>query len=326
MERGAMRRLLGALVVVAVLAGLGWGAGAFALRQGAGAAVQMLADQGRGGAGAVTVAGFPARFSVTLQNPRLHQGLIAWQGDWVRLSAPAYAPWQLRLDLSAAQSLRLGFINYLLRGDDMQAALALRPDPALALQTASLVAGAMAAVVDGGGAAFSTESLELKLAATGEGAAGYAVSTALTGFTLPALLLAPYGLEPRAELLEVEARAQLSAPLDRHASANPPRLLALELASARLLWGAADLRAEGALRADANGRAEGQITLTSPNWREVLALALALRMAQPPYAAAVAEQLAPLASADGALSVALAFREGQAWLGPVLLGPAPYLQ
>ncbi|MBW6506333.1 MAG: DUF2125 domain-containing protein [Rhodobacteraceae bacterium] len=326
MERGAMRRLLGALVAVAVLAGLGWGAGAIALRQGAGAAVQLLADQGRGGAGAVTVAGFPAEFAVTLNRPRLHQGLVAWQGDWVRLSAPAYAPWRLRLDLGAAQSLRLGFINYLLRGDDMRAALALRPGPALGLQTASLAAGAMAAVIDGGGDAFSAEGMNFTLAATGEGAAEYAVSTLLTGFTLPTLLQAPYGLEPRAELLEVAARVQLAAPLDRHTSANPPRLLALQLASARLLWGAADLRAEGELRADALGRAEGQMTLTSPNWREVVALALALRLVQPPYAALITDQIAPLASADGALSLVLAFREGQAWLGPVLLGSAPYLQ
>lgn len=321
-----MRRVLGALVVVAVLACLGWAAGAYALRHGASAAVQMLRDQGRGGAGAVTVAGFPSQFSVTLKNPQLHQGLVAWQGDWLRLSLPSYAPWRLQLDLSAAQSLRIGFLNYLLRGDDMRAALVLRPAPTLAVQSAALDAGPLVAMIDGGGPAFSAEGLRLALAATGDGGASYALSVGLNGFSLPALLLAPYGLAERAEALEVTARVQLSAPLDRHTTANPPRLQVLELESAQLLWGAAGLLAEGTLHPDALGQAEGQITLTSPNWREVVALALALRLVQPPYAAALSEQLAPLADATGALSVDLAFREGQAWLGPVLLGSAPYLQ
>jgi len=319
-----MRRLISALLVLAVLAALVWGAGALALRQGAQAGLAALRTQGRGDAAAVTLAGFPTEFSLTLATPRLHQGLIAWQADWVRLSLPAWAPWRLRLDLSEAQSLRLGLMQYLLNGAATRLEVVLRPNSTLALDRAALSAGSLDGRLAGGGAVLAAESLDLALTATA--GTDYLLEARLVGLSLPGLLQAPYGLPERAEDIELRAALSLGAPLDRHAQANPPRLTALALDSASLHWGEARLHAEGRLDAGATGLAEGDITLTSPDWRAVLALALALRLMQPPYAAALARDLEPLADATGGIRVALSFRGGQVWLGPLLLGPAPYLQ
>ncbi|WP_305183956.1 DUF2125 domain-containing protein [Phaeovulum sp.] len=319
------RRLISALVALAVLAALGWGAGAFALRQGADAALRSLRDQGRGNAGAVTLAGFPGAFSLQLDTPRLHQGLLAWQADWLRLSFPSYAPWRLRLDLSQAQTLRIGLRQYLLVSENMHAALMLRPGATLALESAAVVSGPLHASLDGGGPAMAADQLALTLAAAG-GGGDYRLDASLAGFSLPVLLQAPYGLAERGELLSARLVLGLSAPLDRHAQATAPRLLSVGVEAASLRWGEAQLAAEGAVRADANGRAEGQITLSTPDWHAVVALALALRLVQPPYGAALSAELAPLASADGTLTIELGFRGGMAWLGPVLLGAAPYLQ
>ncbi len=319
-----MRRLVSALLGLVLLAALAWGAGAFALHQGARNAVQMLRDQGRGYAGAVTVAGFPGAFSLTFAEPKLHQGLIAWQGDWLRLSLPSYAPWRLRLDIGAAQSLRVGFLNYLLSGNDMRANLALRPNTLLALENFDLAAGPLTAAIDGGGEAFSTESLALSL--TAAGGTDYRLEARLAGFSLPALVQPVYALAEHAEVLEAKILLGLSAPIDRNAQVSAPKLLSLTVEGATLHWGAAMLTVEGALHADADGLAEGQLTLNSPIWREVVALALALRLVQPPYAAALSRDLEPLADAQGGMTIELAFRAGQIWLGPVLLGSAPYLQ
>jgi hypothetical protein len=180
------------------------------------------------------------------------------------------------------------------------------------------------ASLDGGGPAMAADQLVLTLAAAGGG--DYRLDASLAGFSLPALLQAPYGLAERGELLSAQLVLGLSAPLDRHAQATAPKLLSVGVEAASLRWGEAQLAAEGAVRADANGRAEGQITLSTPDWRAVMALALALHLVQPPYGAALSAELAPLASADGTLTIELGFRGGMAWLGPVLLGAAPYLQ
>ena len=319
-----MRRLISALLVLAVLAALVWGAGALALRQGANVGLAALRAQGRGDAGAVTLAGFPAALALTLDTPRLHQGLIAWQADWVRLSLPTWAPWQLRLDLSGSQSLRLGLMQYLLNGAATRLDVVLRPNSTLALDRAALTASNLDGRLAGGGAVLAAESLDLALTATAS--TDYMLEARLVGLSLPGLLQAPYGLPERAESIEMRAALSLSAPLDRHAQATPPRLTALTLDAGGLHWGEARLQAEGRLEAGASGLAEGDITLTSPDWRAVLALALALRLMQPHYAAALARDLEPLADATGGMRVALSFRDGLMWLGPVPLGPAPYLQ
>lgn len=319
-----MRRLIKALLALAVVAALAWGAGALVLRQGADAGLAALRAQGRGDAGAVTLAGFPAAFALTLAAPRLHQGLIAWQADWLRLSLPAYAPWRLRLDLSDTQSLRLGLMQYLLTGPGMHAEVQLRPTVSLALDRAALSVGPITARLAGGGEVLSAEGLDLALSAAG--GADYTLEAQLAGLALPGLLQAPYGLPERAEGFAARAILSFTAPLDRHAQANPPRLTTLTLEAANLHWGAAQAQAEGTLTAGATGLAEGEIALSTPDWRALITLALALRLVQPPYAAALSRNLEPLADASGGMQVALIFRDGQAWLGPVLLGPAPYLQ
>ncbi|WP_372837849.1 DUF2125 domain-containing protein [Phaeovulum sp.] len=319
-----MRRLVSALLGLALLVALAWGAGALALRQGADSAVKMLRDQGRGDAGALTVAGFPSAFSVTLAAPKLHQGLIAWQGDWLRFSLPSYAPWRWRLDIGAAQSLRLGFLNYLISGDDMRADLAFRPDTTLALENFDFSTGQVSSAVDGGGKVFGAESLALSL--TAAGGFDYRLEARLAGFSLPTQLQPAYALAEQAEVLEARVLLGLSAPIDRNAQDVPPNLQTLTVEGATLRWGAAELHAEGALHADATGLAEGQIALRSPDWRAVVDLALALRLVQPRFASTLARDLEPLADAQGGMAVNLAFRSGQIWLGPVLLGPSPYLQ
>jgi hypothetical protein len=210
----------------------------------------------------------------------------------------------------------------------MQAALTLRPGPDLALRGAAFSADALQ-IRAPGLAPYAAERLRLTLDETAAGGARYMLQADLAGVDLPPEWATARGLAPHAESLTAAMVLTFSAPLNRHAGRTPPRLTGVEVQSAALHWGAARLHVDGSLRVDAGGRLAGRLMLHTTDWKAVHALALGLGQMQPQQAPTVAAILAELARAAGTadgLTIPLDFRAGWAFLGPIPLGQARYLQ
>ena len=86
--------------------------------------------------------------------------------------------------------------------------------------------------------------------------------------------------------------------------------------------------AEGAFDVTATGQPEGQIMLRTHDWQQMLQLAARAGIVPPERLimfSAIAGQMAAQTD-DGAIELPLTFRNGMMSLGPLPLGPAPYLQ
>jgi hypothetical protein len=105
----------------------------------------------------------------------------------------------------------------------------------------------------------------------------------------------------------------------------PPRLAALDLTGAELLWDGHRIAAAGPLSFAADGTPEGTILISLTDWPVWLDLALAAGLLPPerkPMLAAVGQYLAAQ-SKDGTVQVPLSFARGRMTLAAVPLGPAP---
>lgn len=319
-----MRRVIWAAILAALLFGLYWGAAALTLRLSAEALLGTLRRDGSADAASIEVAGFPQRFSLLLTAPHWQHGFWAWRGEDLRLSAPSQAPLQMRLDLPAEQVLRYGWLEFSLHSRDMQAALSLVPGRALALAGAAVAADTLR-VRATDGATLTAESLRLDLTST-DTPAQYRLQADLLGLELPAAMATELGIPHRADALSALLGLQFSEPLDRHAGSTPPHLTELQVDQMSLDWGSADLHADGTLAITVLGQPEGRLMLQTGNWRAVFALAVALGMVQRGVAPTFEALLAKMETTGGALTIPLEFHLGWAFLGPVPLGPAPYLQ
>jgi hypothetical protein len=324
MERGVMRRAIWATIVAALLFGLYWGAAALALRTGAEALLAAMRRDGSADVASLDVAGFPQRFSLHLTAPQVQQGLWGWSGKDLRLSAPAYAPLRMHLDLPDEQQFRYGWMEFSLQSRNMQAALSLVPGVSLAVASAEIAADALR-LRAADGASVEADVLRLRLAST-ETPAIYQLQAELLGLHLPEEIAAAQGFPARADAFNAELALQLSAPLDRFAGSARPQLAGLQVESASLRWGDAELRATGSLTITTSGQPEGRLMLQTGDWRAVFALAVALGMVQRDVAPTFEALLAKMQGEGGALTIPLEFRLGWVFLGPVPLGPAPYLQ
>ena len=100
------------------------------------------------------------------------------------------------------------------------------------------------------------------------------------------------------------------------------------LAQGRLIaeTGGLELSLEGALTADEEGLAEGELDLSATNWRDMLAAAVASGAVNRRLADALEAGLgfvAGLSGSDDRLDVSVTFAGGFARIGPVPIGPAP---
>jgi hypothetical protein len=137
------------------------------------------------------------------------------------------------------------------------------------------------------------------------------------------------GLPPTVETLRIVAVVALDAPLDRTAAMRLPLLDRLTLRETSFRWGTAALAAEGEIAPDAEGRAEGTITIRVTDWRRMIDAAMALGLLRPEIAPTVAEMARLMSEAAGTgenLDLPLRMTGGRMSLGPLPLGPAPQLR
>lgn len=332
-----MRRLIWLVLALMALYSGYWFVGARAVERGAQSALELARSDGRADAAGVTLAGFPSRFDLTIDAPRLQtaEGTVAWSAPFAQIFALSYRPNEVILFAPPLQTLRIGKDEFRLTNDDMRASAAVRVGSDLPLDraTAVIIAPSLAPLMDADAKqALTARELRAAIRATGTDR-DYELGVEVLDLDLPPAMIdaigKDLGLSGRITRLHLDGRASLSAPIDRHVRWTAlPRLTAFDLNDARLEWAGLSILAEGAVEITAAGQPEGQIMLRTHDWQQMLQLAARAGIVPPERLimfSAIAGQMAAQ-TGDGAVELPLSFRNGMMSLGPLPLGPAPYLQ
>ena len=307
-----------------------WAVAAWAFRAEAEAAFAGMRAEGTAEVAALDVAGFPARFDVTLAAPRFatDDGSFSWAAPELRLHALSYRPQHVIAVLPPEQELGLGGETVTITSGDLSASAAFGLSADAALDHAQTVGKRIVLASDAG---WGLEADELRAAIRrGEDEGEQRVGIEILGLSLtglPAEIVTTGGaLSARGERLYLDATLGLDRPLDRFAVAEGVQVRSADIRVLALDWGPAGLSGQGTVALSAEGVPEGRIDLSLKNWRAVFKLFLALGLVRPDSSPALERALESLALAGGnaeVLSLPLAFAGGRMSLGPVPLGPAP---
>ncbi|MEO0359510.1 MAG: DUF2125 domain-containing protein [Pseudomonadota bacterium] len=327
--------LAGALVLLMVGWFVWWRVAASAQEAAVTAWLDAQRDRGwQAEAASVEVAGFPNRLDLTLTEPALADPAEGWAWSAPRffVRQVIYDPTFFVMEWPVEQRLAAPGARATLRTEEMEASLKVAAASSLDLVRASFDVQRAALAADAGWTAGAERlTLHVREAPDAGPANAYQFRFDGIGVRPPDFLrrrIDPAGALPAvAELAAAEGRAAFDRPLDRRAAEGPPpALTALSLKEARAVWGGLELSVAGALVADEEGRAEGELDLSATNWREMLAAAVASGAVDRRLADALEAGLgfvAGLSGAEDRLDVSVTFSGGLARIGPVPIGPAP---
>ncbi len=320
-------KLLTGLAVAATLGWCGyWFVGARALDR---VLAEGLARVPQVSAAGHSVAGFPNRFDVTLDQPRIAQGGVEWSAPFLQVFALSYRLNHLLAVFAPDQVLRLSGTELLLHTDDLRASVVMEPGRDLPLREAVLVGTGIEVRAEG----TLTRVERLRLASRTQSARVQQVALVVEGLRPDAETLTR--LDPAAHwprhfsLLRLDAEVETDRPLDRHALSGPsPRLERLSMTGFRLGWEGTDIALSGRLTPDAQGVLSGEVVLRVEGWPALLARARASGLLDPGAPGLLGLLLDSLPSeADGdRIEVPLAVVAGDLRLGPLLLGTLPPLR
>jgi hypothetical protein len=323
-----MRALTWIVAVVAALWSGYWFVGKSALERAtdhafASAAARGLVLEKSGYA----IAGFPNRFDLTVTEPMLGDpktGLL-WQAPFLQIFSLSYKPWHVIAAFPDTQTLHSPGQDIAITSQKLQASVVVTPTPSLALDHTALVGSKLTASSTLG---WTVTADELRFATQADPATANAHRIGFELLNLapdPALPARLPDLPALVERLHLDATAGLSAPIDRFAGQARPKLTALTLREASLVWGTLKLFAKGDL-AVVDGSLAGSIEIRVEGWRTLPKLIAALGLIKPEIAPTVENMLQAVASQGGdseVLSLPLIFAEGRMNLGPLPLGPSP---
>ncbi|WP_158966351.1 DUF2125 domain-containing protein [Chachezhania sediminis] len=330
-----MRRLVGFLVVLALLwTGL-WFALSWGIRTGVTAwAEGMVRNGAQVQTGGMSTSGFPFRHRTLVTTPVIAGPQGGWASDWVELDSPAWWPGDQTLRFAPEQAILSNGQRIHLAADAPEAALRLSPSPSLALDRLGVTTGPWSiGPLEEEDPALSGVAIALSVAATGADGT-YDVSLDLPrlapGPRIRAMVQADDSLPDTLSAADAEGTLHFDRPFDRHAlGANRPQPTRIEIRSAKLAWGDLSLGASGTLDIDDAGIPEGVLEIEVTNWRRLLAMAQ-VGQALPPQLVTAIERaigvLAMLGGNTGTLTLQLNFRSGIVALGPLPLGPAPVIR
>lgn len=328
-----MRALLWLTAVLAALYSGYWLVGSRAVLSGAETALSQLKAEGRGDYTSVELHGFPSRFDLTINGPRLisADGQQSWQAAFVQLFALSYRPNHLIAVWPNVQVLNIGGDTLTLHSTDLRASVALGTSLGLPLNHAELEGHAID-IASGFGWQLLAEKLVFATRQATPDAKSHELALVLTGFAPGNDLRRLIDPEGKLPALADTARATLIAdfdrPLDRSFVTAEPRLTALRALDVSFIWGPVSLAAKGDLSVGADGFPTGRIGLTIRGWHDLLDVLVSAGVLTTDLAGNLENGLAAIATGDGEnseLNLPLLFDGGLMRLGPFLLGPAPHL-
>ncbi len=290
---------------------------------------------------AVTVAGFPNRWDVTVEGLQLAdpRSGIRWQAPFAQVFAMTWKPWHIIAALPPEQVVTLPDQAVIVTSSDLKASLRAKPATDLPLAEIRLAGTSLELASDlGWTLALGEFSLGLR-ADPALGDTGYELGFDLAPLTPdPGFVAAVKSVTipdlPASDLPEVVESLQgsvfltFSAPLDRHAGKARPYLTRVEVKQFDVVWGQLAATAKGLVQADGNGYAAGTITIDVTNWDRLPALLVAAGLVKSEVAPTVARGMQALAaqSTDASvLSLTLVLKDGRMSFGPFPLGPAPLM-
>lgn len=336
-------RMLLAMIGLIVAAALGWTAWWFFIAAAKDRALEAwLAERRAAGwvaeAAAIDVGGFPYRVDTTVRGLELAnpEGGWAWSAPTFQFLALAYQPNHLIAFWPPEQTFSTPFGTATITSALMEGSLVVEPNARLGLRRATIELGEVAVAGAFGWRLGLREGVFALRQAQGEDERAipnaYDVAFTAEGVAPPEQWTRALGsgvLAASIDTLRFEATATFDRPLDRLAVEGArPSIERLDVTDATFAWGRLDLRARGALVADANGLAEGTITLRARNWREMLDVAERAGALPQGVAAALRGGLGLFARLGGdrdAIEAPLDFSRGVARLGPIPVGRAPRL-
>jgi hypothetical protein len=326
-----MRALFWVLLLGSLLWGSYWFIGSRAMEQGAETWFQGQRDRGLVAEYAdLTVRGFPNRFDLTVDAPRLDdpQTGYGWTAPFVQVLSLSYKPWHVIAALPNEQTVQTPDGPVSITSGKLQASLVVVPGTALTLDRLTVVGEGLG--ISSGWGTLGAGTLRFATRQTAPGGKAHEIGLELLGITPdPRLTAALPDLPGEVERLHVDANVTLTAPLDRSAGETRPMPERVEVREIQLVWGPLALFGKGEVTASDQGLAEGRIDLRLTNWQQAVPLAVAAGLIKPEVAPTWENVLAALAAQSGDpadLDLPLVFANGRMSLGPLPLGPAPVLR
>ena len=329
-----MRALLVAVLIAAAAWSGYWFVGAQVMER---AANGWFADQTARGLVAeradLTVAGFPNRFDMTVTSPRFEDpdSGFGWTAPFLQVFMMSWKPWHIIAALPQEQTLRLPGQDVMITSTRLQASVVAVPGTDLALDRTTLI-GDGVALQSSLGWTGSATSARIATRRAPDSATAHEIGVELTTITPDATfrmaLQQGSDLPEVIDLLRIDAVADLTAPLDRHVQTNAPQLAKLTLREGLMRWGDLVISASGDVAPNADGQAEGRIDIRIAEWRDLVPVLVAAGLVTTDAAPTVTRALELLAQQGDdpdILNLPLAFQQGRMSLGPLPLGPAPYL-
>lgn len=325
-----MRALMWICTLLVALWSGYWYVGKAAFERGAEGFFQQVSAEGfTAENAALSVAGYPNRFDLTVTEPRLgdpRRGL-EWAGPFIQILTLSYKPWHVIAAFPPSQTIITPFEEITVTSDKLQASIVVSPNTNLTLDRTALVGNGLAFLSN---RSWSVRAEELRLATRLDPSQSntHEIGLEVQGLTPDRAMseLLP-DLPATLDRIHLDAFATFSAPLDRYSGEHRPALTALSIKEGLINWGTMTVFAQGQLES-VQGYAEGRLTIRVKGWRTLLPLAVATGMINPEVAPTAERMLEALATSTGdpdTLDVPLTFANGRMSLGPLPLGPAPRL-
>ncbi|MBN8294470.1 DUF2125 domain-containing protein [Rhodobacter sp. NTK016B] len=280
------------------------------------------------------ISGFPNRFDVTFDAPRVTLSDAEWTAPFVQFFALTYKPHHLLAVFPHDQVLRLGGTETLIHSEDLRASMVMEPGLDLPLDRMTLVGDTLDLQITepargtDTGATWQIGQLRLASRRTDD-TTQQLVALAETVFPDPAQMdrVDPQRLWPRRfDTLRLDAEAETDRALDRHLVSDGAqvRLTDLTFTGLQITWPEVDFRLSGRLSPGADGRLSGDATANVTGWEEMLDILRASGLITDEAAAMANTTLAAMAQED-ILEVPLSVVDGVVRLGPFALATLPPL-
>lgn len=320
-----------ALMIIAVVAALGWGGYWFVGSRALDTAVsEVLERSPELSASSHEIRGFPNRFDITFNAPRVATRGLGWSAPFAQIFALSYRLNHIIAVFANDQVLRLGRTEFTLHSEDLRASVEMEAGLDLPLEQAVLTGEGLELRLDG--LAHQIDGMRAALRPQPANAPVYDAALVLeTVFPASAILnrLDPAAIWPRRfETLRLDAELEFTRPLDRHMTQGAP--LAVErmtVTGAQMDWSETQIRAEGRLTPDAQGRLQGDMTLRIAGWRDLLDRSTRAGLVpadQVPVVTIMAQGLTTPESPE-TVALELSVRDGVVSMGPLTLGVIPPL-
>lgn len=317
-----MRRLIRLLIVLALLWSAWWFAASFAIREGIARSPDMQV-------GTVEVTGYPLAFATEMRDVRLTDqasGAVL-RSAALNLRMPAWWPGDatLRLPQERVDIVYAGQ-DFTLNAANAVFAAKIVPAAALALETVGMDSDAWTlslAEVE----ILSGPALRATLTRTAVDGGLYSFDIGAgrlrVGADLRAVLGVPSDWPATLSALDTQGSIRFAEPLNRHhLGGRVPQIEAMTIGQVQIIWGSAEISAAGHVTFDARGVPEGDVSVLVKDWRRIYQMA---RAQVPPQAEIMLNALANIGGDPDTLDLVLRFEGGNAFLGPIPLGPVPPL-